>query len=466
MAGVGMLTIAAVFGFGAGVAGLPAVFGLLGLIIIVMVAVRPSLGAYLYLATAPLLAGIARDQVLPVLRPNEALLALIAAGVAVHGLFAVVNDRPFLPRPSRLDGAVVALTLAGSILPLLWRFAMGRPISGDDIFYAAVFWKYLLLYFMFRVALRSVREVRVALWIAIGATACVGVVAVLQSMSLLGVPEFLTKFYAPFQGETADVGRGSSTLALSFAVADIMAIGLGIVAALMRGASSREHRALIGLAALFVLGAVAAGQFSGYLGLVVAIVAISVGLRDRRAAIIGIGATVVGGLLLWPVVAGRVAGFGEGGLPQSWNGRVNNLRDFVFPELTEGFQWLHGVRPAARIGAPEPWREWVFIESGYVWLLWTGGLVMVIAFGYLMYTGLRTMWQAIGRGPRPISAAGLGAFVGLSVILVLTLFDPHLTMRGTADLLFPLLAMALVRVGASAPLGETPVGAARKVVPE
>ena len=438
--------VAALLGFGAGIDGASAVVLLLAGIVVGVVAAYPPAGAYLYLALTPLVAGIARDQIIPVLRPNEALLALIAAGLGIRGVVALANRRPFFPRASRLDAAIAGLVVAGAVLPLLWRYAAGDPISGDDIFYAAVFAKYLLLFFVFRIAIRTYAQVRVALWIAMVATALVGVIAVLQAMGLFGVSEFLFVYYTPFQGETADVGRGPSTLALSFAVADIMMIGLGMVAGLMRGAIGRERRVLVALAVVYLLGAGAAGQISGYLGLVVAVLAISVGLRDRRVAPIGLGATALGALLLWPVVSGRISGFGGGELPSSWTGRWNNLRDYIVPELTDGLNWLVGVRPAARLAAPEPWREWIFIESGYLWLLWTGGLVMVLAFAYLMYVGLQSSWRAIERGPRPVAAVGLGAFVGLVVIIVLTAFDPHLTMRGTADLLFPLLAMTLVGV--------------------
>lgn len=455
---VGMLAVAAVLGLGAGFAGPEAVVALVAAIVVAVVATRPQVGAYLYLAATPLVAGIARGEFVPLLRANEALLALIVAGLAVRGYVALLERRPFLPSWRRLDGALAWLAFAGSVLPLLWRFAAGDPISGDDISYAAVFVKLLLLYFVFRVAVRTEREVRTALWIAMAATAVVALLAVFQALGLIGVPQLLSTFYAPFQGETADVGRGSSTLSLSFAVADIMAMGLGIVAGLIRGAPKPEFRALLILGAIFVLGAVAAGQFSGYLGLLVAVLAISVGLRDRRAAVIGIGATLVGGVLLWPVVAGRLSGFGEGGLPPSWNGRISNIRDYVLPELTDRLHWLYGVRPSARIPAPERWREWVFIESGYLWLLWTGGVIMLVAFFYLVFVGARGALRAIGRGPRPIAAAGLGAFTGLSVVVVLTVFDPHLTMRGTSDLLIPLLAMTLVGAG-RAPLDREDLSA-------
>ena len=66
-------------------------------------------------------------------------------------------------------------------------------------------------------------------------------------------------------------GRGTSTLSSSFAVADIMVFNLAIAVAWALRLGAR--RALIvSAAAVFLLGAVAAGQFSGYIGLVVSIV--------------------------------------------------------------------------------------------------------------------------------------------------------------------------------------------------
>ena len=100
------------------------------------------------------------------------------------------------------------------------------------------------------------------------------------------------------------------------------------------------------------------------------------------------------------------------------------------------------MRPAARIAAPEPWREWIFIESGYTWLLWTGGLPLLLAFTFFIHRASIDLRAVIREAADPMAVAALGALSWLIAMSVLMLFDPHLTIRGSADLFFPLLALA------------------------
>lgn len=414
--------------------------------VIAFVALRPAAGAYIYLGVTPLVAGISRDLFLPTIRIHEALLGLIVAGLMVRGLVRMINGHQYEIRPTKVDIAIVALAITGSLVSMLWRFAQGEPITTDDILYASVFWKYLLLYVVFRVAVGSPAEARVSLWVALGSTAVVAVVGVLQALGLFGVPELLFRWYPAFLGEVASFGRGASTLALTFAVADVCLICAAAATSLVREASGRERKLLIGLIAIYVLGAIAAGQFSGFIGVGVALVALGFALGELRKVLrYGAIAAAVGAVLAWPVVNNRISAFqGGDGVPQSWSGRLDNLTHFILPEFGNGWNILFGVRPAARVAAPEAWREWVFIENGYLWLLWSGGIPLLIAFFYFMSTAIRMLLTVIRNHLGALKAIGVGAFVGLSVILVLTIFDPHLTMRGVADLLFPLLAMAQV----------------------
>lgn len=423
-----------------------AIAALIAMGTVALVAVRPASGAYLYLAITPLVAGISRDLFLPTIRIHEALLGLIVAGLMIRGLVRMLNGHRYQIQLSKVDIAMLALAAAGSLVSMLWRFAQGEAITTDDLLYAIVFWKYFALYVVFRVAVTTEDEAKKALWVALSVTAIVAVIGALQALGLFGVPELLFTWYPAFLGEVAEVGRGASTLGLTFAVADVCLIAGAAAASLAREETGRLRRLLIGLIAVYVLGTIAAGQFSGYIGLLIALVALGFAFGQvkevlRRGAIaIGVGA-----VFAWPVVLNRLSGFQtSSGLPQSWSGRLDNLSGFIIPEFANGWNILFGVRPAARVAAPETWREWIFIESGYLWLLWSGGIPLLIAFVYFMSTCLRMLRQTVDRHSGALRAIATGSFVGLWVIIVVTVLDPHLTMRGVADLLFPLIAMAQV----------------------
>jgi hypothetical protein len=135
---------------------------------------------------------------------------------------------------------------------------------------------------------------------------------------------------------------------------------------------------------------VVSGEFSENIGLVVAVVAFALLFRGMvrwmLLRLFGAGAIVL--ISFWSVIARRLDGFGgRGGMP-------------------------FGVRPAPRAPAPEK-----------------GG-------NSFMLRAAMTRTDAI-------AAAAAAGFCYLSALLALMLFDPHFTLRGSADLFFPLLALSL-----------------------
>ncbi len=426
------------------------------------VALRPALAAYVLIATTPLLAGVDRDRVLPVLRPSEAVLAATLVGLAASGAAALLRGAAVRLRLSAVEWALAVFVVTGSIVPLLWMVARGRQVTAEDLLYASYLWKFAAVYAVVRAAVRTERQVATCLWLSMAAAAVVAVIAILQALRLFGVPALLSSYWSPGGGqESLSAGRGTSTLSSSFAVADLMVLNLAIAAAMLsRG--SPHRRLLTACAAIFVLGAIGAGQFSGYLGLAVGVVTVGVILRRlRRIALFAVPAGLAGIVVLWPVIAHRLVDLDAAtGLPRSWlgpNGRWSNLTTFFWPDLFHDWNWLTGVRVAARVPAPESWREWVWIESGETWLLWSGGVVFLAACFAFLAVGIRAVARVARRRTDAVGVAAVAALAALWLDVVLMTLDVHLTLRGSGDLAFTLLALSFSAAtptgGRAAPAG-------------
>ena len=157
-------------------------------------------------------------------------------------------------------------------------------------------------------------------------------------------------------------------------------------------------------------------------------------------------AAAVGAIILWPVISTRLADFqSASGLPISWTGRLYNLRTYFWPPLFSDWNWLLGVRPDARIPVPYKAGGYVWIESGYTWLLWAGGIPLLASYVYFTVVTAREAWQTARAGRDGQSVAGIAVFTAIIAVAALMIFDPHLTYRGSGDDLFFLIALAAPR---------------------
>ena len=406
----------------------------------------------IWLLVSPLIVGIARGEGYLVFRPNEVLLLLLLVGVGFGAVHQLVTGGLKVPPPCRVDGAVIGLVICGTALPILIGIARGTQLGSDDVLYALVFLKYGLLYGLIRLTVQTVADLRRAILAILASAILVALVALLQAKDLLGIQWFLTTFYDdPFEGSTGVSSlRASSTVASSFGLSDMMSIVLGLSVSLVllkTDMSMRNRVSLLVLIPVFLLAVLAAGSFSGVIG--AAIVALVTGVllkRLKQLLFIGVAMVPIGMLLLWETIAARLQGFsGYRALPRSWLGRWDNLERFFWPDIQSGWNWLIGVRPAARVPAPETWREWVYIESGYTWLIWIGGVPLLLAFFYFVWAVLADLLPLDTRMSPESRALRITAVAATAMIATLMLFDPHLTVRGCADLYFPLLALALCR---------------------
>jgi hypothetical protein len=416
--------------------------GLAACLLVTAITVRPALGAYLLLGVTPLIAGMDRGLVIPVLRPNEALLVLIAVGLVIRGVIRTASGSAPRLTLGAMDGSFLLLAFTSSVLPLAWMLIRGEAIAQDDLLYALMMWKYYGVYLVMRTSVRTKREARTCLWVAMISASVVAVLGILQSLQLFGVAHALSTYYAPYgSGQALLNNRGGSTLSLPIAVADLMTFNLAIAIGLL--VSLRGHRGMLAvMATLFVVAVIAAGEFSGAIGLILGLAVLALVTRrvGRVAAFIPV--FIPAAFALRPVIQRRLQGFSSAsGLPASWAGRLRNLNTYFWPKLFSDGNFILGVRPAARVSTSTMATGYIWIESGYTWLLWGGGIPLLLSFLYFLWIGLRHHLALARRRHDAVGVAALAVVVALVVVGVLMVFDPHLTYRGSADLLFSFMGL-------------------------
>jgi hypothetical protein len=439
--------LAAAGGLLAARAGAFGVVAVAAVVLIVVVAAYPPVAAYVLIATTPFIVGLNRGTVLPFLRPNEAVLLVLAAGLGLRGAASVLTGRPADLRLGRVEASIVALATTGSVLPLLWMAARGMHIGREDILYATALWKYLMLFFVVRSSVRSQRDVARCLALSMAVAAIVALIGILQSLKLFGVPHLLASHYVhdTDMPESLEIHRSTATFASALAMADVMVFNLAIAAAwLVKQGGPR--RLLAAAMVLFALGCFAAGEVSGVVGLAAGVIALGILTGHLRRAVRALLLFLLcAGLLLSPVVKARLAQIDPAtGQPVSWLGRRNNLERYILPQFSAVSNVVLGVRTQARVRAPETLADrWIYIESGHLWLLWTGGLPMLVAFFVFVGSAMGATGALARARSDPVGVAAMASFGAVVVMATGTIFDPHLTFRGTADLNFTLLALAL-----------------------
>lgn len=424
------------------------VAGALGLGAIAMFAFRPVWGVYALVVVTPLTAGIDRGTLIPGFRPNEALCGLIAAGLIARWLVQVKSTRNLHWHIDPILASLLALAILDSVVPLLWLRLRGEAIGSDDLLYSLVLWKFLVVFLIVRAAHLTDTQIWRLLQVSVAAAVVVSVISMLQTAGWGPVISLLKGYYTTNDNTNAITNaRGSSTLGLPIAAADLATFNLAIVMGMiwLRG---RAKPGLVIIGWVLTLGVVGAGEVSGLIGLIIGIATVCVVTRSGFAARFLLLGGTIGLPFVWTVIQTRLAGFQSlSGLPISWTGRLNNLHTYFWPVLFSDHRYLLGVRPAARVVVSNRANGYVWIESGYTWLLWAGGIPLLLAFVWFVVVAVRAGRRALHSGSDPMRIVGLTTIVAVTVIVALMVFDPHLTYRGVADELFTLLALCAASAG-------------------
>ena len=433
-------------------------------VVLTMVWNHPPIAGYAMIAGAPFVVGFGRDQVLPLLRPNEALLFALCGLLGIRWL---LYSRRMSIRLNRMDMVMVAVVFTGFLLPLLIQLGRLREVSGDAVFFALVFVRIGLLYGIVRHTIRTPGQVRTALSLSLVAGVLLGILGIFDSMNLFGAAEKLNPYF-PNDGFITDDGRGAATIGNPIGFGVYMAMN-ALIAISMLLANERP-RWLIAIAAVICsVGVFGSGQIGPSLSFLIGVAVLAVSTKSvLRLIRISAPALVVALLVIVPLGERRINGFDafaisgadrqaiheQGGSDEgrnlfeanpgsSWDVRLYNLETFFLPEFRETANVLWGVTPQARVVSPREGEEFIWIESGILWLIWTGGVPLFLTWFALLGIGTATARKQLRTVDGPVGIAAAATLGTLAVVGVAMVFDPHMTLRGSDDLLYPLLALMM-----------------------
>jgi hypothetical protein len=142
------------------------VAGAVACLVVAIVIAKPAVAAYLLIGMTPLVAGIDRGTVIPVLRPNEALLGLVGGALCFRAVLLSRGGSLEWRRPDVTGRSILFLAVCASVLPIAWMMLRNVPVEQDDILYALLPWKYYAMYLVVRASVKTEREVRLCLWIS------------------------------------------------------------------------------------------------------------------------------------------------------------------------------------------------------------------------------------------------------------------------------------------------------------
>jgi len=305
-------------------------------LIIVLTARRPVVGCALLAIGVPLTTALGRDTVIPVLRPNEAILVLVLAGLALHHLrvrraFSYIG----------VDVAISIFAVGCALIP--WLVLLLSRADMDFDTWRAVLGplQFLAIYLCFAQLELSDRQLTWLLNLTLLVSVVVGAIAFIELQDFPpGIRDSLLTVIPPNHAPTIYdvVYRPTSTLGVYGAVGAFAALNfiLALILANRRGSRLRDAW-LSGVIVVNLASVVASLTWAPAAALLLgAGVVMWYARRVPRQIWIGAGAALVALVVLWPAVSSRIADQQlSWGNIQTLDQRMTNWQIYFLPVLHE-----------------------------------------------------------------------------------------------------------------------------------
>jgi hypothetical protein len=402
----------------------PLAFGLLGaLALLALTAWRPAVGCAIFAFSASLTTGLGRGTIVPLLRPNEAILLVLLAGLMLH----------YLPRRNRkpltaIDLAVSAFALGVVMIGLSVLLISHSPYLTEIDTLRSVLSpvQFLLVYLVFSRTDLSSRGQRAVLNLTMLASIFVGLLAVAELLDLSGVRSFVLTYYPPpvnYQTSWDPGYRPMSTLGHYSAVGGFATLNFALALTLATIRQPGFPRAWLSLVmAVNLVALVASLTWAPLIVLpFVAGVILWYGRRVPRQLGVTVVALAIAFAVSWPAVSDRVStqgvltSPGQGFvIPVSFAYRLQVWEAFFVPALAD-HMWLG---TGTVIPSEVPTRLINFVDNEYLAEGFRAGIAG-LALLFVMLTTIAVVGWKSRASPDPMHRS-LGA-LALAVVVFFAL---------------------------------------------
>ena len=437
------LFIAAAFGITIGAAilisPLAALVLIVGLVAVYVIVARPMWVIYLLLVTIPLTSGMPRGQLLPLLKPNEAVL-ILALGTAFLAFAISVKKREI---PGWVIFASLLLIAGTAITPVVSYYARGWSLDISLILRFVAPIQYLMLFWVFAHIPNSDKQRERVLQVIFLMASVVAVVGLLQAAQVPFVVSFLSAWYPSDQLDAAaQAGRVTSVFSAWNVLGTFLMFNLLLLTALQERKPSNRlyiwNMRTLALLSLFCL--VATGSFASIFGLVFGFVLIKLFEPKGLSAIlpfllIGVIAIILLAPFLSTRLAFQFASDNGSVLPRTLVDRFDIWTGIYLPLIAKDPLW--GVSPNME------GLTWGFAESEYINLLFRSGLFSLIAhFGWVV---ILLVWlrRVIRNSWGMSQKLAVFLFTLMATLSIMGITNPVFTYSGTIDYLWVLLGLTI-----------------------
>ena len=391
-----------------------------GLAFLVLTFWRPAAGCGLLVLLTPLTTGLGRGTIVPFLRPNEALLLALLAGLALHRL-----HHPH-PRPiTSLDLAVGSFAIGTVVVPSLVLLVSNQPgLPGADTLHDVLApAQFLLVYLVFSRTPFSSRSVPMILNLAMLAGVIVGLVAIAELVDVGGIRELMARYYpVPVTPSWDPVYRPMSTLGHYSAVGAFGAMNFTLALSLATARHPDFSGPWLIVVMVVNLAAVVVSLTWAPL-LVIPLVAVII-LWHGRHVPWELGVTVVAlavaFVVFWPAVSERIAQQGLASsvglvVPQTFQTRLDHWQQFFLPALADHV-WLGSGTIIPSI-VPTPLTD--FVDNEYLRDAFRAGVVGLMLLLVMLLAIALTGWRSRRAGSDPTARSLGSTCLALVVFLAL-----------------------------------------------